>query len=162
MAPPEQPLHAFTELVLTIHEPTLSGIRTEHRFELRARERGAEVWRASSVIATPARGYPGEGMSVDSEPRLVGVLTTRQVVELLTEIERSGVYEALPALGLVEGAALPEGDERPLISMRVCSSERSRELIDHAPADHRLVDDVVRIVRAAVDDAAERALTHAG
>lgn len=153
---PHDPYHAFTELVLTIHEPSLEGVSTEHRFELRARERGAEVWRASSVMA-------GDGAAVDSDPRLVGVLTTRQVVELLTEIERSGIYEALPALGLVEGTAAAADDaDRPLVSMRVESSSRRRELIDHAPADDRLVDDVVRIVRAAVDDAAERALTRAG
>ena len=157
--PPVDPYHAFTELVLTIHEPLLAGVRTEHRFELRAADNGAEVWRASSVIAGDGDG----DAAVDSEPRLVGVLTTRKVVELLTEIERSGIYEALPAMGMVEGVAAPEGDDdRPLVSMRVQSTERRRDLIDRAPADDRLVDDVVRIVRAAVDEAAERALTRAG
>jgi hypothetical protein len=158
---PRDPYHAFTELVLTIHEPLLAGVRTEHRFELRAATKGAEVWRASAVIACGDDGLDCD--AVDSEPRLVGKLTTRQVVELLTEIERSGIYEALPAMGLVEGMAAPMDDaDRPLVSMRVESTERRRDLIDHAPADERLVDDVVRIVRAAVDDAAERALTRAG
>ena len=45
--------------------------------------------------------------TVATSPGQGGSLTSRQVIELLEEIERSGVYEALPALGLVAGVVDP-------------------------------------------------------
>ncbi len=144
--------HAFSKLVLTVSESSLEGISTDHSFELRALDRGAEVWR-SSILHAP-------GGSCESDARFVGTLTTRQVVDLLDEIERSGVYEALPAAGIVDGAADPSST--PLVSMRVESTTRERTLIDRAPADRSIVADVAEAVRRRVDLAMERALTSAG
>jgi hypothetical protein len=144
--------HAFSSLLLTVSESSLEGVRTDHSFELRAQTSGAEVWR-SSVLHAP-------GGSCESGERFVGMLTTRQVIELLDEIERSGVYEALPALGIVPGTADP--DAVPLVSMRVESKARSRTIIDRAPADRAIVTDVAEAVRRRIDLAMERALTSAG
>lgn len=144
--------HAFSRLVLTMSESSLEGVRTDHTFELRAMHTGAEVWRSSVLHA--------QGGSCASGERFVGSLTSRQVIELLDEIERSGVYEALPALGLVEGVADPS--TAPLVSMRVESSSRERTLIDRAPADRSIVSDVADAVRRRVELAMERALTSAG
>lgn len=144
--------HAFSRLVLTMSESSLEGVRTDHSFELRAIGTGAEVWRSSVLHA--------EGGSCASGERFVGSLTSRQVIELLEEIERSGVYEALPALGLVDGVADPS--QAPLVSMRVESTSRKRTLIDRAPADRSIVSDVADAVRRRVELAMERALTSAG
>lgn len=144
--------HAFSRLLLTVSESSLEGVRTDHSFELRALAAGAEVWR-SSVLHAP-------GGSCESGERFVGTLTTRQVIELLEEIERSGVYEALPAFGIVEGNADPEAT--PLVSMRLESAARSRTLIDRASATRSIVVDVTEAVRRRVDLAMERALTSAG
>jgi len=145
--------HAFDRLVLTVSESSLAGVRTDHSFELRATDAGAEVWRSSVLHA--------HGESCESGERYIGSLTSRQVIDLLEEIERSGVYEALPTLGLVAGEADPTG-AAPLVSMRVVSSTRSREVLDRAPADRAIVHDVHEAVRRCVDLAAERALTCAG
>lgn len=145
--------HAFDRLVLTVSESSLAGVRTDHAFELRATERGAEVWRSSVLHAG--------GQACESGERYVGSLTSRQVIELLDEIERSGVYEALPALGLVAGDVDPTGD-RPVVSMRVVSATKARQVLDRAPADRAIVHDVHEAVRRCVDLAAERALTCAG
>jgi hypothetical protein len=144
--------HAFNRLVLTMSESSLEGVRTDHSFELRAIHTGAEVWRSSVLHA--------EGGSCASEERFVGSFTSRQVIELLEEIERSGIYEALPALGLVEGAADPSA--APLVSMRVESTTRERTLLDRAPADRSIVGDLADAVRRRVELAMERALTSAG
>ncbi|MCW2956196.1 MAG: hypothetical protein JWO69_1065 [Thermoleophilia bacterium] len=154
MTPPDTPdrFHAFSRLVLTVTESSLDGIRTEHAFELRARDDGAEVWR-SSVL------YAG-GQACESGERYVGSLTSRQVIDLLEEIERSGVYEALPALGLVAGSADPS--LAPTVSMHLVSAARERRVLDHAPADHAIVHDMTEAVRRRVELAMERALTSAG
>lgn len=153
---PDDPdrFHAFSRLVLTVSESSLEGVRTDHSFELRATRVGAEVWRSSVLRAG--------GESVESGERYVGALTTRQVIELLEEIERSGVYEALPALGIVDGTATSDGDGPPVVSMRLESSARERTLLDRAPADRAIVHDVREAVRRRVELAMERALTSAG
>jgi hypothetical protein len=144
--------HAFSRLVLVVSESSLEGVHTDHTFELRATRTGAEVWR-SSVLHAP-------GGSCGSGERYVGSLTSRQVIDLLEEIERSGVYEALPALGIVSGSAEP--DATPLVSMRLESTTRERTVLDRAPADRSIVGDVTEAVRRRVDLAMERALTSAG
>jgi hypothetical protein len=151
LADPDR-FHAFNKLVLTVSESSMEGVRTDHAFELRAHDTGAEVWR-SSVL------YAG-GESVPSGERFVGTLTSRQVIELLEEIERSGVYEALPALGLVAGAVEP--GTSPLVSMSLVSATRERQVLDRAPSDRAIVHDVAEAVRRRVDLAMERALTSAG
>lgn len=144
--------HAFSRLVLTVSESSLEGIRTDHAFELRANRTGAEVWRSSVLRAN--------GESCESGERFVGSLTSRQVVDLLDEIERSGVYEALPAMGIVEGSTDP--GSAPLVSMRVISRTRERSLFDRVPSDRGIVHDVTEAVRRRVELAMERALTSAG
>ncbi len=144
--------HAFSRLVLTVSESSLEGVRTDHTFELRATRAGAEVWR-SSILHAP-------GGSCSSGERFVGSLTSRQVIDLLEEIERSGVYEALPAMGLVSGTIDPGAT--PLVSMRLESTTRERTVLDHAPADRTIVGDVTEAVRRRVDLAMERALSSAG
>jgi hypothetical protein len=144
--------HAFHRLVLTVSESSLEGVRTDLAVELRATRTGAEVWRSSVLHAG--------GESCASDARFVGTLTSRQVVDLLDEIERSGVYEALPALGIVAGAVDP--DAAPCVSMQLESASRSRTVLDRAPADRALVHDVTEAVRRRVDLAMERALTSAG
>lgn len=144
--------HAFDRLVLTVSESSLEGVRTDHAFELRGVDRGAEVWRSSVLHAG--------GEQCESGERFVGSLSSRQVIELLEEIERSGVYEALPALGLVAGSAVPGA--APLVSMRLISETRDRQVLDRAPADRAIVHDVTEAVRRRVDIAMERALTSAG
>lgn len=146
--------HAFSRLVLTVSESSLEGVRTDHSFELRATRVGAEVWRSSVLHAG--------GQAVESGERYVGALTSRQVIDLLDEIERSGVYEALPALGIVDGVADASGDAQPVVSMRVESASRKRTVLDRAPADREIVHDVREAVRRRVELAMERALTSAG
>lgn len=152
--PPLAPdrFHAFSRLVLTLSESSLEGVRTDHAFELRATATGAEVWRSSVLFAN--------GERCESGNRFVGSLTSRQVIDLLEEIERSGVYEALPAMGLVDGASDP--GTAPLVSMRVESDSRQRQLLDRAPSDRAIVHDVAEAVRRRVELAMERALTSAG
>ncbi len=150
--PKPERFHAFSRLVLTVSESSLEGVRTDHAFELRANRTGAEVWR-SSVL------YAG-GDSCKSGDRYVGSLTSRQVIDLLEEIERSGVYEALPALGIVDGVA--DASSTPVVSMRLESDQRERTVLDRAPADRQIVHDVREAVRRWVDLAMERALTSAG
>lgn len=153
MPPPEHDrFHAFSSLVLTLSESSLEGVRTEHSFELRANGRGAEVWRSSVLHAN--------GESCESDERFVGSLTSRQVIELLDEIERSGIYEALPAMGLVDGSI--DAGAAPVVSMRVVSKTRERQVIDRAPSDRGIVQDVTEAVRRRVELAMERALTSAG
>lgn len=151
---PQDPdrFHAFSRLVLTVSESSLEGVRTDHAFELRATRTGAEVWR-SSVL------YAG-GDSCESGERYVGALTSRQVIDLLEEIERSGVYEALPMAGIVDGVA--DSAQTPVVSMRLESSTRERTVLDRAPADRAIVHDVREAVRRRVELAMERALTSAG
>jgi len=144
--------HAFSGLVLTLTESSLDGVRTDHEFHLRGIRTGAEVWRRSVLHAG--------GEMCDSGERYVGSLSSRQVIDLLEEIERSGVYEALPALGLVDGPADP--GTKPCVSMRLISTTRERQVLDHAPADRPLVHDVAEAVRRCVDDAMEGSLTSAG
>ncbi len=144
--------HAFSRLVLTVSESSLEGVRTDHAFELRGVRTGAEVWRSSVLHAG--------GDTVESGERYVGSLTSRQVIDLLEEIERSGVYEALPALGIVDGVA--EQTAAPVVSMRLESASRERTVLDRAPADREIVHDVREAVRRRVELAMERALTSAG
>lgn len=144
--------HAFSRLVLTVSENSLEGVRTDHAFEFRSNRTGAEVWRSSVLFA-------GDDC-VESGERYVGSLTSRQVIELLDEIERSGVYEALPALGIVKGVA--EATTEPVVSMRLESASQDRTVLDRAPADRAIVHDVREAVRRRVDLAMERALTSAG
>lgn len=144
--------HAFSRLVLTVSESSLVGVRTDHAFELRSAGTGAEVWRSSVLYAN--------GESCESGERYVGSLTSRQVISLLDEIERSGVYEALPALGLVGGSADPSSS--PVVSMRLESATREHTVLDRAPADRPLVHDLHEAVRRRVELAMERALTSAG
>ena len=144
--------HAFTKLVLTVSESSLEGVRTDHAFELRSNRTGAEIWRSSVLHAA--------GQSCESGERFVGSLTSRQVIDLLEEIERSGVYEALPTLGIVAGAVDPAA--APLVSMRLESTEQARTVLDRAPADRAIVRDVREAVRRRVDLAMERALSSAG
>lgn len=144
--------HAFDKLVLTVSESSLEGVRTDHTFELRANRTGAEVWRSSVLHAG--------GQSCSSEERYVGSLTSRQVIDLLTEIERSGVYEALPTLAIVPGSADPSA--APVVSMQVVSATRERTVLDQAPSDRAIVHDVTEAVRKRVDLAMERALCSAG
>lgn len=148
----EHLFHAFTRLEMTVSESSFEGVRTDHRFELTSTVDGAEVWRSSELVAP--------GGTCSSEPRFIGWLTSRQVVELLVEIERSGVYEALPAAGIVPGQVDP--DAAPTVSMRVCSDTMEHEVLDHVPTDAIGVIDVVRVVRSAVELAQERALTASG
>lgn len=145
-------LHAFTRLELTLSESSFEGVRTDHCFELRAIARGAEVWRSSVLHA--------DGGSCASEERFVGTLGTRQVIELLDEIERSGVYEALPALGLVAGAVVP--GREPTVTMRLVSASLERTVLEDAPADRAIVKDVADAVRRRIELAMERALSSAG
>lgn len=151
---PQDPerFHAFSRLVLTVSESSLEGVRTDHAFELRSNRTGAEVWRSSVLHAG--------GDSCESGERYVGSLTSRQVIELLEEIERSGVYEALPALGIVGGVA--EATTTPVVSMRLESASHDRTVLDRAPADRAIVHDVREAVRRRVEIAMERALTSAG
>jgi hypothetical protein len=100
------------------------------------------------------------GDAVESGERYVGALTSRQVIDLLEEIERSGVYEALPAMGIVDGAV--DASSTPVVSMRVESDTRERTVLDRAPADRAIVHDVREAVRRRVELAMERALTSAG
>lgn len=144
--------HSFDRLVLTVSESSLDEIRTDHRFELRSTGRGAEVWRSSILHAA--------GGTCESDERFVGWLTARQVIELLVEIERSGVYEALPAVGIVQGQVDPEAS--PLISMQLCSRERTRDVLEHVPAAEIAATGVLKAVRDAVALAQERALSFAG
>lgn len=144
--------HAFDGLVLTLSEHSLEGVRTDYEFALRATDAGAGVWR-SSVLHGP------HGSCASGE-RFVGSLTSRQVIELLEEIQRSGIYEALPALGLVTGSTDP--DAAPTVSMRLLSRTRERQVLDHAPGDRAIVHDVTEAVKRCVDLAMERALTSAG
>ena len=92
----------------------------------------------------------------------VGSLTSRQVVDLLEEIERSGIYEALPALGLVAGDVDPSSVDEPVVSMRVVSRSHEHRLFDEQPASHGVVHDLSEAVRKRVELAMERALTCAG
>lgn len=151
-APDTDYFHAFSRLVLTVSESSLEGVRTDHAFELRATRTGAEVWRSSVLYAGGDRCESGE--------RFVGSLTSRQVIELLEEIERSGVYEALPALGIVDGSADPGAT--PVVSMKLESRTRERQVLDRAPQDRAIVHDVTEAVRRRVELAMERALTSAG
>lgn len=144
--------HAFDRLVLTVSEHSLVGVRTDHAFELRAIHDGAEVWRSSVLHAGGERCESGE--------RYVGSLTTRQVIELLEDIERSGVYEALPAAGLVDG--MPDPETARVVTMAVASSAQERTVIDRAPADGAVVHDVTEAVRRRVELAMELALASAG
>jgi len=144
--------HGFDRLLLTVSESGLEDVHTDHHFELRSTGRGAEVWR-SSVLHAP-------GGSCASGERLVGYLTARQVIDLLVEIERSGVYEALPAAGLVQGAAMTGGT--PLISMELRSDSTTREVLDRVPAEQLASTGVVQAVRDAVALAQERSLSFAG
>jgi hypothetical protein len=144
--------HAFDRLVLTLSESSLAGVRTDHSFELRGMATGAEVWRSSVLHAN--------GESCESDERFVGTLTSRQVVDLLDEIERSGIYEALPAMGIVDGVAEPGAEQ--VVSMRVVSTTRERQLLDRVPSDRAIVQDVTEAVRRRVELAMERALTSAG
>ena len=144
--------HAFTKLVLTVSESSFEGVRTDHAFELRANRTGAEVWRSSVLHAG--------GDSCESGERFVGSLTSRQVIELLEEIERSGVYEALPALGIVAGIA--EAATEPVVSMHLVTDAAAHTVLDRAPADRAIVHDVREAVRRRVDLAMERALSSAG
>lgn len=146
--------HSFNSLVLTLTESSLDGVCTDHRFELRSTGCGAEVWRSSVLHA--------QGGSCESGERLLGFLTSRQVIDLLVEIERSGIYEALPALGIVDGSIDPDPDAAPLVSMQLVSEQRTRELVDRAPADAGIVQGLVRAVRDAVAVAQERSLSVAG
>lgn len=147
------PYHGFSKLILTVSESSMEGVRTDHSFELRSTGDGAEVWRSSVLHAG--------GDCVKSEERYCGWLGTRKVIELLTEIERSGVYEALPAVGIVGGAADPESTP-PLVSMRLESASRKRDLLTEVPNDGAFVNSLVRAVRDAVDLAEEHALSSAG
>jgi hypothetical protein len=135
-----------------VSESSLEGVRTDHTFELRSTGDGAEVWRSSVLHAG--------GDSCASGSRLVGWLSSRQVIELLVEIERSGVYEALPATGVVPGVADPL--ITPCVSMRLTNSDAERALLDHVPTAHSVANSLVRTVREAVEAAQERALTAAG
>lgn len=146
--------HGFDRLVLTLVESGLEDVRTEHEFQLRATRTGAEVWR-SSVLHAP-------GGSCASGERFVGTLTSRQVVDLLEEIERSGIYEALPAMGIVAGRADASVIDEPMVSMRVVSRSHEHRLFDEQPASHGLVHDLHEAVRRRVELAMERALTCAG
>lgn len=145
-------LHRFTLLVLTLAEPGFDGIVTEHGFELRAVDRGAEVWRRS-VLRTA-----GDQCSTDA--LYVGWLSTRRVISLLVEIERSGVYEALPSCGLVAGATV--SGHAPVVTMRLVSPVLDRVVLENVPADGTQVRSVVRAIRGAVELAQEHALTAAG
>lgn len=142
--------HAFDSLMLTLVERSLEHVRTELRFQLRATRTGAEVWR-SSILHAP-------GGTCESGERFVGSLTSRQVIELLEEIERSGVYEALGTLEIVDGAPTDE----PTVSMSVASRTREHHLFHEQPASHTLVHDLSEAVRRRVELAMEHALTCAG
>jgi hypothetical protein len=147
--------HAFDRLVLTLVERSMVGVRTELEFELRATRTGAEVWRSSVLHA--------EGGSCASGERFVGLLTTRQVIELLEDIERSGVYEALPRHGLVDGAARTDDDRAiPMVSMQLFGRERAHQVFTDQPADDDVVHYCSEAVRKRVELAMERALTRAG
>ncbi|MCZ4496101.1 MAG: hypothetical protein JWM25_684, partial [Thermoleophilia bacterium] len=92
--------------------------------------------------------------------RYVGSLTSRQVNDLLQEIERSGVYEALPTLGIVPG--IVDASVETTVSMQLVSATQERQVLDHEPADRAIVHDVAEAVRRRVEQAMERALTSAG
>lgn len=144
--------HAFQRLVLTITESSIDGVSTDLVVELRSVGGLVEVWRSSTLVAG--------GDTCSSGERCLGTLAPRHVVELLEEIERSGIYEALPALGIVDGAASDE--LAPRASMRVESASRRHDVMSDVPADAVVVGDVVRAVRERVELAQERALTRAG
>lgn len=146
--------HAFNRLVLTLVERTFEKIRTEYTFELRATKNGAEVWR-SSVLHAP-------GGTCESEERFVGKLTSRQIVDLLDEIERSGIYEALPLQGIVQGSVDNSDIKEPLVSMSVHSQTHEHTLFEQQPASYEIVHDISEAVRKRVDIAMERALTYSG
>lgn len=154
-AAPER-FHAFTSLVLTLSERSLDQVRTEHEFLFQATRTGAEVWR-SSVIHGP-------GGSCSSGDRFVGTLNSRQVVDLLHEIERSGVYEALPLQCGEAGGDVVDTEfiVEPYVSMRVASASREHRLFDEQPASNAIVHDLSEAIRKRVELAMERALTCAG
>ncbi len=145
--------HSFSNLFLTVTESSLVGVVTEHTFELRSTGDGAEVWRSSVLRAN--------GESCESGERFVGWLTARHVINLLVEIERSGVYEALPMAGLVSGEASEE--MTPLVSMKLVATDTEdvRQVFTEVPAEGD-AGDLVRVIRNAIDTAQERALTRAG
>jgi hypothetical protein len=144
--------HSFDRLQLTISESSMESVRTDHTFELRSTGEGAEVWRWSVLVA--------DGGTCESPERYIGWLGTRKVIDLLEEIRRSGVYEALPAMGIVEGTIDP--DATPLVSMRLVSDDAERDVLDRAPADTAHVGTALRAVQNAIALAQERALASAG
>lgn len=144
--------HAFSCLELTLSDSALDGVRTDHVFELRATPVGADVWRSSVLHAA--------GGSCSSGERFVGRLSTRRVIDLLAEIERTGVYEALPNLGIVAGSVDPE--QHPTVTMRLTAAARSRLLLDRAPAEREVVHELSEAVRRCIELAMEHALTSAG
>ena len=151
-APVPHRLHGFSRLVLVVSDESFEDVRTDHSFELRAVEGGAEVWR-SSVLHAP-------GGTCESGERYLGSLGTRQVVELLEQIRRTGIYEALPTLDVVQGSADPQAT--PTVTMRLEGASSERDVLAEVPADRQVARSLVQVVREAVEDAQERSLTVAG
>jgi hypothetical protein len=149
--PPQTPeYHAFNRLVLTICDPPIGEVQSEHTIELRAIDSGAEIWRASRLHSC--------GEPCASELRYIGTMSSRQVIDLLTDLERSGIYEALPSSQMV-----PHEDvDCALVSMDLTSQAQVRNVLVDAPADAGIVRRVVHTVRSAVAMAQERALSWAG
>lgn len=146
--PPSPRYHSFSRLVLTISDPPVGEVQSEHTIELRATTAGAEIWRASRL-------HSG-GEPCASELRYIGTMSSRQVIDLLIDLERSGIYEALPSSAL-------ETEERcALVTMHLHGARASHEVLVDAPADEGLVRRVVQSVRSAVAAAQERALSWAG
>ncbi len=142
--------HAFRSLVLQVVQPDILGMATFQSFELRAEAHGAgaEVWRASGISG-------GELADVRPEPMYVGRLGSRLVVELLSDLERSGLYET----------ALAEPCDDPTmarVTLRLGGPEGSHAILSDAPAEEELVASVVRAIHTAVGIAQERSLAAAG
>lgn len=137
---------SFRNLVLTVRDAPVDAVTTVRRYELRAGGKGAEVWITSALEAGGEIG--------DADPRFCGWLTSRQVIELLIELERSGIYD-LPDPVSHDNAV-------SLVSMRLSAARRTHDVIDRAPADEGCVSRVVGEIVRLIGQAQERALVFAG
>ena len=142
-------VHSFNALVLEVDQPDLLGVAARQVFELRSAANGAEVWRCSELQG-------GELDDVRPEAMYVGRLSSRRVIELLTEIERSGIYEEA-----LEDDGLDPTCARVSLTLKSVDGD-ARPVLEQAPADHELVSFVVKAIHRTVAIAQERSLAAAG
>lgn len=138
---------AFRSLVLTVTEPPVGSVRTVRTYELRSERGGASIWLAS--------GLDTGDCVCDDEPRFRGRLSSRQVIELLVELERSGIYELEPSTAGVSSSGA-------IVSMQLSARQRTHDVIARAPADDGCVRRVVAEIIRVVGQAQEHALVWAG